>query len=117
VSNQQLAAVAKADRSVGRILGAYRNLGLLDSTLVIVSSDHGGSGRRHGPDIPLSREIPWIASGPSVRRNLDLDRQPGVVVETEDTFATACAWLGIRVPGPIKGRVVEEILEPSPHAP
>lgn len=110
-SKEQLAAIADADRCIGRILGALRRRRLLDSTLIIVSSDHGGAGKKHGRDDPRSRIIPWIAAGPGVRRNVDLTLYADLNVRTEDTFATTCALLGIVVPGPIDGRPVSQILE------
>lgn len=105
-SPEQLVAVAAADRAIGRILSALARRGVLDSTLVLVSADHGGAGLGHGPDDPRSRHIPWILAGPGVRRDYDLTREADLVVRTEDTFATLCAALGLD-PGPgIDGRVV-----------
>jgi len=48
----------------------------------------------HGPDDPRSRHIPWIISGPHVRQG-DLTREADLVVNTEDTCATACYLLGL----------------------
>lgn len=105
-SPEQLLAVAAADRAIGRMLTALAKRGVLDSTLVLVSADHGGAGLGHGPDDPRSRHIPWILAGPGVRRDYDLTREADLVVHTEDTFATLCAALGID-PGPgIDGHVV-----------
>lgn len=110
-SERQLAAIAEADRCIGRLLDALQRRRLLDSTLVMVSADHGGAGKSHGPDDPRSRFIPWIAAGPGVRRNVDLTTYADLNVRTEDTFATICAQLGIAVPKPIDGRPVDQILE------
>lgn len=84
---------------------------LLDSTLVILTSDHGGAGRIHGADDFRSRHIPWIAVGPGVRKNYDLTMNRHLIVETYDTFATVCAMLNIPVPGKRSGKFVEDILE------
>ena len=108
----QRAAVATADRCVGRVLEALRARGVLDSTVVVVTSDHGGVGRSHPPGDPRSQFIPWIVSGPGIRKNLDLAQDPESPVATEDTFATACALLGLAYPEPIKGRVVSRIFLP-----
>jgi hypothetical protein len=109
-SDTQLAAVAEADRHVGRLLDALRKRGVLDSTFILVTSDHGGAGTSHGPDDPRSRSIPWIAAGPGVRPNLDLTSEPGIEIRTEDTFATICHLLGLEAPRPVEGRAVSEIL-------
>ena len=52
--------------------------------------------------------------GPGVRRGYDLTIQDKVQVNTEDTFATACAMMGIPYPQNIDGKFVEQILEPGP---
>jgi arylsulfatase A-like enzyme len=98
----QRRAIAQADRCVGQILGALRDRGLLDSTLVIVTSDHGGNGRNHRPEDPLSQRVPWIVAGPGIRP-ADLDESPGPEIRLEDTFFTVCTLLGFRSPdtGPV----------------
>jgi predicted AlkP superfamily pyrophosphatase or phosphodiesterase len=94
-SPEQMHAIEDADAAVGLLLRALDEAGIADSTFLIVTADHGGAGRNHGPDDPRSRHIPWIAAGPGVRRQLDLTRFPRLVVNTEDTFATACWMMGI----------------------
>lgn len=116
-SPSQLAAVAKADEALDRVVSALAARGTGDSTLVIVSSDHGGAGTTHGGRDPRSRFIPWVVAGPGVRGDFDLTRLPTLRVRTEDTFATACAWLGLRPSRPIEGRNVREIFEESPARP
>jgi len=111
-SPQQLEAVAGADRCVGQLLDALDEFKLRDSTLVIVTSDHGGAGRTHGAEDPRSRTIPWIASGPGIRKGLDLTLLGrDVDIDTYDTFATTCAILGIPVQRKINGKFVWQILE------
>jgi predicted AlkP superfamily pyrophosphatase or phosphodiesterase len=107
---EQIAAVETIDRSVGVLLGALDDAKLGDSTAIIVSADHGGAGKSHGPNDPRSRHIPWIAHGPGVRKNYDLTRDAALTVNTEDTFATACWLLGVRPPSPIDGKPIEQIL-------
>jgi arylsulfatase A-like enzyme len=110
-SPEQLAAVARADAAAGQVLAGIRDCGMEPSTLLIATADHGGAGLGHWGDDPRSRTIPWIARGPGVRRNQDLTRYVELTVRTEDTFATACAALGIPIPADNAGRFVEAILE------
>ena len=107
-SPQQIDAIRRADRDVGRLLEAIRAGGQLDSTLVLVTSDHGGAGKTHGPDDARSRHIPWIVAGPGIRAGHDLTMDASLVVHTEDTFATICWILGID-PGDVDGRPIREI--------
>lgn len=109
---EQIAALEASDAGIARILAALDELSLRQQTVVLVSADHGGAGRGHGPDDPRSRHIPWIITGPGIRKNYDLTREPRLDINTEDTFATACFLLALKLPKPnIDGRVVKEILE------
>lgn len=109
-SPEHVRTVASSDHQLGRILDALAARHVLDSTVVIVSADHGGSGRSHGAGDVRSRIIPWIACGPGIRRGLDLSLAPSRNVRTEDTFATACAVLGLALPDSLDGRPVSEAL-------
>ena len=115
-SKGQLAAVETADRCIERILDAVRSSRRLDSTLVIVTSDHGGQGKTHGPNDARSRMVPWIAVGPGVCVDVDLTTDADLDVATEDTFATLAYVLGIDLQRPIDGRPVTRIFCAPPQA-
>ena len=116
-SPEQLAAAATSDRALGQVLEALAGAPPGDSTLIIVSADHGGAGKTHGGTDARSHYVPWIAASPGVRRAFDLTREPKLEVRTEDTFATACAWLGLAIGKPVDGRAVREIFERSVQLP
>jgi predicted AlkP superfamily pyrophosphatase or phosphodiesterase len=113
-SADQLAQIAQTDALIGRIFAALDRAGLRESTVVIVSADHGGAGLTHGPDDPRSRTIPWIVSGPGVRTNFDLSQIGTLDLRTEDTCATACWLLGLALPANFDGTPVREAFEPTP---
>ncbi|MBI2813721.1 MAG: alkaline phosphatase family protein [Opitutae bacterium] len=96
-SPEQLAAIEEADACVGRLLAALETAGTRASTLIMLSSDHGGAGLSHGADDPRSRTIPWIIAGPGVKRGCDLTQVRELVLRIEDTCATACYVLGLPV--------------------
>jgi len=75
-------------------MDALVSAGIAERTVVILTADHGGAGKTHGPDDPRSRHIPWIVVGPHVRPG-DLTGLPDLAVNTEDTCATACYLLGL----------------------
>lgn len=104
---EQVAAAGRADAAVGEVLNALDEKARV-ATLVIVSADHGGAGRGHGPDDARSRHIPWIASGPGISTNLDLTLFSELNVRTEDTFATACDYLGLTTRA-VVGKPVKQI--------
>lgn len=108
-SPEQLKAVATADQNLGSVLQALDDEHLTDSTLIILSADHGGNGRTHGGLDPRSRTIPWIVAGPGVKRNYDLTLDQQLTIYTYDTFATACEVLGIPRPSNCDGKPVLDI--------
>jgi predicted AlkP superfamily pyrophosphatase or phosphodiesterase len=94
-------AVEDADRYVGVILDMLRQESALDSTYVLISSDHGGKGRGHGKNSLEEIQIPWILSGPGI--------QPGQLagaVYTFDTAATIAYIFGLDAPACWVGRPV-----------
>ena len=119
-SEQQIRAVKDADACVGVVIAALKRAGLFDASLVILTTDHGGGGRGHGPDDLTSALVPWIACGPGIRKNFDLTLLRGRPVATMDTFATCAAVLGIPVPAGTEGKVVgnlfhsDELLKEMP---
>jgi arylsulfatase A-like enzyme len=110
-SPEQMQEFAVVDHGIGQILRALDELGLRDHTAVLVTADHGGAGRQHGPDDARSRHIPWILAGPGIRRNYDLTLTQ-IDINTEDTFATACWLLGAPLTRhDIDGKPIREALE------
>jgi predicted AlkP superfamily pyrophosphatase or phosphodiesterase len=111
-SDEQLAAISRADANIHMLLATLDDLHLRDSTMVLLTADHGGAGFVHGPDDIRSRFIPWIVTGPGIRKGLDLTTFGNLTVNTEDTFSTACYVLGIRIHKlPIDGKPVMEIFD------
>jgi arylsulfatase A-like enzyme len=108
---QQLAAIEQADAHVGSILAALRAANLRESTYVILTADHGGAGRTHMADDARARHIPWIINGPGIRKGLDLTTFEPLTINTEDTFATACRLLNLRIDGKPVMAVFEQPVE------
>lgn len=101
MSPAYLAAVRASDACLRTMLDAIARSGLADSTLVIVTADHGGSGRSHsGRGKDLDRRIPWIVRGPAVPAGTQLDAE----VWTPDTAVTALAALALPIAPGMVGR-------------
>lgn len=96
------AAVAKADALIGRIRQATVDAGIADSTVILVTSDHGGVGKGHGGESLAELEIPWIAYGKAIKPGVQLD----LPINTFDTPATAAWLLGAKIPFAWLGRPV-----------
>lgn len=93
-------AVAEADAWIGWIRDAVREA----NPVLIVTADHGGVGKKHGGNTLAELEIPWLITGPGVRRGRELES----TVSTVDTAATAAYILKLKPPQAWIGRAVKE---------
>jgi predicted AlkP superfamily pyrophosphatase or phosphodiesterase len=107
VSTNQLYSIAFVDGLIGQILAALESGGYLESTLLIITSDHGGHGSAHGDDSPIDRTVPWLAVGPGVPPGVTLARD----INIYDTAATALYALELPIPEVWDGQPVLEIFE------
>ena len=110
-SNEQIWCIERADAAIGTLLDALKSTGIYDDTVIIITADHGGSGRNHGANDPRSRFIPWICTGPGVRADCDLTQVRSLTVHIEDTFATVSYFLGLPINAEIMGRPVLQVID------
>ena len=64
MSPEYLTAIPKLDGPLSLLLDALRDAHLTQSTDILITSDHGGSGKQHALGTPDDMHIPWIATGP-----------------------------------------------------
>jgi hypothetical protein len=108
LSPEQQEGVRRIDAAIGELLEALQEAGMLQTTLILISADHGGHERGHGEGTPEDATIPWIAWGPAIRRGHVI----GSSFSTYDTAATILHALGMPRPQSWDGRPVEEAFEP-----
>ncbi len=89
-----MAAIEQTDDYIGRLLRAIqgRKHHADEDWLVLVSTDHGGSGKGHGKNIPEHRTIFIIVSGAAAERGV-IEPSPAII----DVAATALTHLGVRI--------------------
>ena len=97
--------IAYTDAMLGRVMKALERLALTDSTLVIVTSDHGESFGEHGEIghvffiYQSTAHIPLIVRGPGLPRGEEIDD----VVGSVDLVPTILGLLGIPIPESVEG--------------
>jgi predicted AlkP superfamily pyrophosphatase or phosphodiesterase len=110
MSPEYLEAIRRVDEALARVIATVENHGGFGKTALIVTADHGGSGRDHYwffmPAKPEHMTIPWICVGPGIPGGLKIRRSISVM----DTAPTALALLGLGAPVGIEGKAVEEVL-------
>lgn len=82
---EYFAAVAEADTLIGNLMDAIGG-----EAAILIVSDHGGVGTKHGGLSMAELEVPWIAAGRGIARG-ELNRP----VYSLDTAPTAAKLLGI----------------------
>ena len=107
MSANQLQSVTFVDGLIGEILAALERGDYLNSTLLIITADHGGHGKVHGDDSPEDRTIPWLGVRPGGPAGVILTRP----INTYDTAATALYALELPLPENWDGRPVMELFE------
>ncbi len=111
-SPEYVTAVEKADRLIGQIVQGLRRANIADNTVVLITSDHGGTGTRHGGNSPKETTIPWIVAGPGIRAGFTVADS----VHTFDTAATVAYLLGAMPPNCWVGQPITSILIPEGYA-
>ena len=98
--NGYAAEVAYTDAQLGVLFDALDELGLADSTLVVVTADHGESLGAFGElshaffVYQVTQSVPLIVHVPGMRRRRDVDRVAGLV----DVVPTVLAQLSLERP-------------------
>ena len=109
------AEVTHVDRQVGKLIAALEDVGVLDDTLIIYTSDHGDALGDHGLIFKSffyesMVRVPFIARGPGVVQGGRSD----ALIETTDVVATILTHLGRPLPSPCQSRPLQPLLaDPS----
>ncbi|HEY5119294.1 MAG TPA: alkaline phosphatase family protein, partial [Anaerolineales bacterium] len=104
MSATYLSVIGHDDTVVGTLLDGLQAQNLMEGTLIILTSDHGGHDQSHGTLLPVDMTIPWIIFGPVVVSGPPLT----VPILTTDTAATGVWALGLAIPSDWDGRPVVE---------
>jgi len=93
------AGVTQADAMIGEVLDELEAAGVLDDTLVIVTSDHGEELGDHGLwehnfMYQTNLRIPLLMAGPGLPSN----ERVGAIVDSIDVVPTVCELVGVEPP-------------------
>jgi len=108
-------AIESADSQIGRIMDMLRELDVYEQTLIVITTDHGMTGRSHGAGLPTDMRIFSIFKGPGVKKSFEMENV-GFTVHLGyvghriiDIAPTITALAGLRTPTDSEGRVILQI--------
>ena len=90
------------------LLNAVEEVGS-DNFLVMLSTDHGGGGTRHGREVNSDIRVPLFMRGPGI----PADEEFPNIVQTRDMVPTAADFLGLRQNPWWTGRPLREAYLPK----
>lgn len=97
--------ICYTDFHIGRVIEKLRDLGIYDSTLIILTGDHGEMLGEHGETThgyfiyESAIKVPLIIKRPHSSRHLDISDTVGLV----DIVPTVCSMAGVEAPSPVHG--------------
>lgn len=100
-------AISDLDKEIGKIVMALKKAKMYEKTLIVIASDHGGKEKNHGGLSRAEMEVPWIAKGPGLRKNVVLSRPN----DNMNTATTIVLLLNLTPPDSWVGRPVFEAFD------
>ena len=105
-TKEYYAELKNVDARIARIVNAVKDAGIYNETVIIVTSDHGGTGKGHGGKSLDEVDVPWIAIGKGVKKNKEIKH----TMITFDTAATIAWILGLKTPDSWRGLPIKEMM-------
>jgi len=104
--------VSFLDHHLGRVLDALEQTGLIDSTIILFTSDHGTMIGEHGLyakffNYEESTKVPFLLHLPGQSQSVRVDDTCTCL----DVLPTVLSHCGLDIPGELQGRVLDPIME------
>lgn len=96
------------DAWVGEIVDAIEQAGLMDDSIIIVTSDHGGINKGHGGRSMMEMETPLIVCGKGIKQGYRFD---DVSIMQYDVAATMAYIFNLKMPQAWFGRPIKQIFK------
>ena len=104
---QYYAKMEQLDAWLGEIIAAIKEAGIYDDSIIIVTSDHGGIGTRHGGRSLMEMDTPFIVAGKNIKKIGELKNY----MMQYDTAHTIAEMFGLEIPQEWRGKSISQIFE------
>lgn len=98
-------AISDIDTEIGKIVEGIKESGMEKSTTILITSDHGSTGLGSGSESTVDIEVPWIISGPGIKKNMLLE----LPNDQANTAPTIAKILGLKTPPEWIGKPVNDV--------
>lgn len=105
-------SISHYDSLIGNFVEQLKEVGMMDETLILITGDHGGTGKGHGGNSLDELEIPIILYGKGVQKGKVVEK-PCYQYDVAPTLAVA---LGINPPDAGVGRPILEAFDPQSNS-
>ncbi len=106
-SKEYQQAVERTDQMIGSLIHTLHEAQIIDNTVLIIVSDHGGKGKGHGKLSVEELTIPFIISGRGIKKNTTITQK----VSNADVAPTIAYLLDCKIPECWTGKVILEVVE------
>lgn len=112
VENPYAGEIAYTDYCIGKVINKLKESGLYDSTMIIVTADHGEMLEEHGESshgffiYQSAIKVPLVIKPAGKSKPQRINHIVGLI----DIVPTVCSMLGIKAPADIQGRNLSEHL-------
>jgi len=106
-SRAYYAKIKEMDNIIAVIEQAYKDAGIYDSTVFVLTADHGGFFDTHKLNILKNRRIPVIFYGSGIKEGFVITSW----VNNYDVTPTIAALMGLEIPPEWPGRILYEIFK------
>jgi len=106
-SKAYYAKLEEIDNLITIIEQAYKDAGIYDKTVFVLTSDHGGFFDTHDLNILKNRKIPMIFYGCGIKEGFTIPAR----INNYDITPTMAALLGLDIPPEWPGRILYEIFK------
>ena len=96
------------DTYVGQIVQAVKDAGMIENTIFIITSDHGGINKGHGGKTMKEMETPFIISGKNIRKGICFDE---ISMMQYDVASTIAYIFNLQQPQVWIGRPMKSLFE------
>lgn len=106
-SNEYYESLKVLDNCLDVIIQAVKDAGIIEKSIFIVTSDHGGSGKTHGGKTLNEMETPFVIFGCNIKKGFEISDS----MMQFDIAATLAYIFGLDVPQAWIGRPVKTVFE------